>query len=85
MRLCIGKCSNGSRKVAEYFNKHFTKPKSKLAEMDERKTYVTDPVIHTLSKFKSLPGTPKSFSFFLDPNKSGISQVFASRVNLAKT
>ena len=60
-------------KVAEYFNMHFTKPKSKLAKMDERKTYVTEPVIHTLSKFKSLPGTTKSFSFFLDPNKSGIS------------
>ena len=33
----------------------------------------TKPVIHSLSKFKSILGTTKAFSFFLDPKKSGVS------------
>ena len=59
--------------VVGYFNQNFCKPKSNLAEMDERITFVTKPVIHKLSQHKSLPGTTKSFSLLLDPAKAGVS------------
>ena len=65
-----------NRKVAEYFNEYFSKPKSKLAEMDERITFVTPPVVHQLNQHKSLhrqTRTTKSFSFLLEPSKRGVS------------
>ena len=56
-------------KVAAFMNKTFCKPVSgDSARLNERKTFVTPSVVHTLSEYKSIEGVRSHYCYLIIPN-----------------
>ena len=60
-------------KVAVFMNKTFCKPVSgDSARLNERKTFVTPSVVHTLSEYKSIEGVRSRYCYLIIPNSAFI-------------
>ena len=74
-RKAVNKLDNKADDLTEvcaYMNEHFSSPASNSARCKERLTFITPPVVHTLSEFKSIPKTRANHCFLVRPHCNDI-------------
>ena len=69
----MGSDADDLEKVRDFMNETFNKTLSgDSARLHERKTFVTPPVVHTLSQYKSIEGVQSHYCFLIIPNSKFI-------------